>query len=146
MTTQLETRNKALVLEAFDTLFNKRGYAAAVRFWSSNYVPHSGHIEPGRQGVFKLIKGAPASLKFEPGGIVADGDDALERDAPGTGSPLTSCAPTVCWPKHWDPRMRGLAQSQRVVCQCSALSSACDRGLDPEQTICIRTSRSHQSA
>jgi len=26
-------QNKALVLEAFDTLFNKRDYAAAERFW-----------------------------------------------------------------------------------------------------------------
>jgi hypothetical protein len=27
-------RNKALVLEAFDLLFNKRDYAAAERYWS----------------------------------------------------------------------------------------------------------------
>jgi hypothetical protein len=27
-------QNKALVLEAFDTLFNKRDYDAASRFWS----------------------------------------------------------------------------------------------------------------
>ena len=32
--TETEQRNKALVLEAFDTLFNKRDYAAAERFWS----------------------------------------------------------------------------------------------------------------
>jgi len=102
MTTHLETRNRALVLEAFDTLFNKRGYAAAVRSWSSNYVPHSGHIEPGRQGVFKLIKGAPASLKVRAGRdrgrrrlVIVDGR-CSGTDAPGTGSPLTSCAPTVC--------------------------------------------------
>jgi hypothetical protein len=31
-------RNKALVLEAFDTLFNKRDYAAAERFWSPDYI------------------------------------------------------------------------------------------------------------
>ena len=36
MTTQLEERNKAPVLEAFDTLFNKRDYDAAARFWSPN--------------------------------------------------------------------------------------------------------------
>ena len=29
--------NKALVLEAFDTLFNKRDYSAAERFWSDRY-------------------------------------------------------------------------------------------------------------
>ncbi len=31
-------RNKAIVLEAFETLFNKRDYAAAERFWSPNYI------------------------------------------------------------------------------------------------------------
>jgi predicted SnoaL-like aldol condensation-catalyzing enzyme len=38
--------NKALVLEAFDTLFNKRDYKAAERYWSSNYIQHSAHIPP----------------------------------------------------------------------------------------------------
>jgi predicted SnoaL-like aldol condensation-catalyzing enzyme len=51
-------KNKALVLEAFDTLFNKRDYAAAERFWSPNYIQHSAHIEPGRDGLFNLIKAA----------------------------------------------------------------------------------------
>jgi predicted SnoaL-like aldol condensation-catalyzing enzyme len=41
--------NKKLVLEAFDTLFNKRDYVAAERYWSPNYIQHSAHIEPGRQ-------------------------------------------------------------------------------------------------
>jgi hypothetical protein len=30
-------RNKAIVLKAFDTLFNQRDYTAAERFWSPNY-------------------------------------------------------------------------------------------------------------
>ncbi len=29
-----EAQNKALVLEAFDTLFNKRDYVAAEHYWS----------------------------------------------------------------------------------------------------------------
>ena len=33
-------RNKALVLEAFDTLFNKRDYEAAQRYWSPDYIQH----------------------------------------------------------------------------------------------------------
>ena len=68
------SKNKALVLEAFDTLFNKRDYAAAERFWSSNYIQHSAHIEPGREGLFNLVKSLPPTLKYEPGTIVADGD------------------------------------------------------------------------
>jgi predicted SnoaL-like aldol condensation-catalyzing enzyme len=67
-------KNKAIVLEAFDTLFNKRDYRAAERFWSPNYVQHSAHIEPGREGLFDLIKGIPATLKYEPGTIAAEGD------------------------------------------------------------------------
>jgi predicted SnoaL-like aldol condensation-catalyzing enzyme len=66
--------NKAIVLEAFETLFNKRDYAAAERFWSPNYIQHSAHIEPGRDGLFNLIKSTPPALKYELGIIVADGD------------------------------------------------------------------------
>ena len=49
--TTTEARNKAFVLEAFDTLFNKRDYAAAERFWSPAYIQHSAHIAPGREGL-----------------------------------------------------------------------------------------------
>jgi len=67
-------QNKALVLEAFDTLFNKRDYAAAEKFWSPRYIQHSAHIAPGREGLFDLIKSLPPTLKYEPGTIVAEGD------------------------------------------------------------------------
>ena len=66
--------NKAIVLKAFDTLFNKRDYAAAERFWPPNYIQHSAHIEPGRDGLFNLIKSIPPTLRYEPGVIVAEGD------------------------------------------------------------------------
>jgi predicted SnoaL-like aldol condensation-catalyzing enzyme len=68
----VESKNKALVLEAFDTLFNKRDYAAAERFWSPHYIQHSAHIAPGREGLFDLIKSLPPTLKYEPGTIVAE--------------------------------------------------------------------------
>jgi predicted SnoaL-like aldol condensation-catalyzing enzyme len=70
----IEEKNKALVLKAFDTLFNKRDYAAAERYWSPTYIQHSAHIAPGRDGLFDLIKSLPATLKYEPGTIVAEGD------------------------------------------------------------------------
>ena len=54
-----QEKNKALVLEAFDTLFNKRDYEAAERYWSPNYIQHSAHIEPGREGLFNLIRNTP---------------------------------------------------------------------------------------
>jgi predicted SnoaL-like aldol condensation-catalyzing enzyme len=66
-------QNKRLVLEAFDTLFNKRDYASAEKFWSPHYIQHSAHIEPGRDGLFNLVRTLPPTLKYEPGTIVADG-------------------------------------------------------------------------
>ena len=70
----LKEKNKALVLEAFDALFNRRDYADAERFWSPDYIQHSAHIEPGRDGLFNLVKRLPPTLKYEPGTIVADGE------------------------------------------------------------------------
>ena len=70
----LEAHNRALVVEAFDTLFNKRDYAGAERFWSPTYIQHSAHISPGREGLFGLIKSLPATLKYEHGLIIAEGD------------------------------------------------------------------------
>jgi predicted SnoaL-like aldol condensation-catalyzing enzyme len=67
-------QNKGLVLEAFDTLFNKRDYAAAESFWSPHYIQHSAHIEPGRDGLFTLVRSLPPTLRYEPGAIVADAD------------------------------------------------------------------------
>jgi predicted SnoaL-like aldol condensation-catalyzing enzyme len=69
-----EEKNKKVVLEAFDTLFNKRDYAAAEKFWSPRYIQHSAHIAAGRKGLFDLIKSLPPTLRYEPGRIVAEDD------------------------------------------------------------------------
>jgi predicted SnoaL-like aldol condensation-catalyzing enzyme len=69
--------NKALVLEAFDALFNRRDYAAAERFWSPRYIQHSAHIAPGRDGLFNLIRAAPVRLRYEHGLILADDDHVM---------------------------------------------------------------------
>src|SRR5258708_17383705 len=65
---------KDLFMEAFDTLFNKRDYVAAERFWSPNYIQHSAHIPAGRDGLLGLIKSVPSTAKYEPGGILAERD------------------------------------------------------------------------
>src|SRR5277367_5063015 len=67
-------QNKALVLEAFDTLFNQRDYAGAERYWSDRYIQHSAHIEPGRDGLFNLVRALPVTLRYENQFIVAEGD------------------------------------------------------------------------
>jgi predicted SnoaL-like aldol condensation-catalyzing enzyme len=72
--TGTEERNRALVLEAFDTLFNKRDYVAAQRFWSPDYIQHSAHIGPGRDGLFNLVKVSPPDMRYENGLTVANGD------------------------------------------------------------------------
>lgn len=72
--TETEERNKALVLKAFDTLFNKRDYAAAQQLWSPDYIQHSAHIQPGREGLFGLVKSAPPEMRYENALITANGD------------------------------------------------------------------------
>jgi predicted SnoaL-like aldol condensation-catalyzing enzyme len=109
MSQSTESQNKALVLRAFDALFNKRDYASAERFWSPNYIQHSAHIEPGREGLFNLIKASPASLQYEPGVIVAEGDFVIIHGRfSGTGLPRNWIAADVVriadgvLAEHWD--------------------------------------------
>ena len=101
--------NKAIVLEAFDTLFNKRNYTAAERFWSPNYIQHSAHIEPGRAGLFNLIKSIPPTLRYEPGVIVAEGDFVIIHGRfSGFGLPVNWITADIVRLKdgilleHWD--------------------------------------------
>src|SRR5271169_2529511 len=75
--TSTEEQNKAFVLEAFETLFNKRDYVAAERFWSPSYIQHSAHIPQEREGLFDFIKAAPDTLRYENGLIIAHGDYVL---------------------------------------------------------------------
>ena len=65
---------KALILKAFDTLFNKRDYAKAAEFWSENYIQHSAHIPPGRDGLFNLVRSQPETLRYENALIMVEGD------------------------------------------------------------------------
>ena len=109
MKNTLQEKNKALVLEAFDALFNQRDYMAAERFWSPDYIQHSAHIEPGRDGLFNLVKSAPAELKYEPGVIVADGDFVIVHGRfSGHGRPVNWIAADILRIKdgilveHWD--------------------------------------------
>jgi len=109
MNQTMEEKNKGLVFKAFDTLFNKRDYAAAERYWSSNYIRHSAHIAPGRDGLFNLIKSIPPTLKYEPGTIVAEGDFVIVHGRfSGFGLPVNWIAADIVRIKdgilieHWD--------------------------------------------
>src|SRR5580658_4279363 len=105
----LQQKNKDLVLEAFDTLFNKRDYARAETFWSPKYIQHSAHIEPGREGLFNLVKSTAATLKYEPGLIVADGDFVIVHGRfSGMGLPVNWIVADILridegvLAEHWD--------------------------------------------
>ena len=109
VTMEESLKNKAIVLEAFDTLFNRRDYAAAERFWSPDYIQHSAHIKPGRDGLFNLVRSAPATLKYEPGLIVAEGDYVIVHGRfSGRGSPVNWIAADIVriengvLREHWD--------------------------------------------
>jgi predicted SnoaL-like aldol condensation-catalyzing enzyme len=73
--------NKALVLKAFDVLFNQRDYEAAASFWSEDYLQHSSHIEPGRDGLFNLVRSLPDTLRYEKNGRLAEHWDVLQDKA-----------------------------------------------------------------
>ena len=109
MNQTIQERNKALVLEAFDTLFNKRDYVAAERFWSPNYIQHSAHIEPGREGLFNLIRNTPETLRYEHQLIVAEGDYVIVHGRfSGHGPPVPWIAADIVriedgrLVEHWD--------------------------------------------
>ena len=65
MVKTIPAQNKDLVLQAFDTLFNKRDYKAAERYWSSNYIQHSAHIAPGRDGLINLVRSTPPPVVYD---------------------------------------------------------------------------------
>jgi predicted SnoaL-like aldol condensation-catalyzing enzyme len=114
-------RNKAIVLEAFDTLFNKRDYAAAKRFWSERYIQHSAHIAPGREGLFDLIRSSPGTLRYENQLIVAEGDYVIAHGRfSGNGRPAAWIAVDVIrfedgkLAEHWDVLQDEVTQAQSV--------------------------------
>src|SRR5713226_8566865 len=101
--------NKALVLEAFDSLFNRRDYARAETYWSAHYIQHSAHIPPGRDGLFDLIRALPATLRYENALTAVDGDFViLHGRFSGHGRPRSWIAADVVrmegdrLAEHWD--------------------------------------------
>ena len=102
-------QNKALVLEAFEVLFNNRDYVAAERYWSDLYIQHSAHIARGRDGLFNLVRAAPAALKYENQLIIAEGDYVIAHGRfSGHGRPAAWVAADIVriedgkLAEHWD--------------------------------------------
>ncbi|MFD4758758.1 nuclear transport factor 2 family protein [Streptomyces sp. NPDC058439] len=102
-------QNKELVLKAFDTLFDKRDYVTAEELWSEEYVQHSRHIPPGREGLFGLVRSLPDTLRYEHQLVVAEGDYVmLYGRYSGMGNPEAAVVADVVRIKdgklaeHWD--------------------------------------------
>lgn len=121
MLDSLPQSNMALVLDAFDTLFNLRDYDAALRFWSPDYIQHSAHIAPGRDGLFDLVRAAPASLRYEHALIVAEGDFVIVhgrfsghgRAAAWIAADILRIADGVL-AEHWDVLQDEVGEAQSV--------------------------------
>lgn len=109
MTQTNEDKNKAFVLEAFDTLFNRRDFAAAEKLWSPAYIQHSAHVPAEREGLFGLVKSTPESMRYENGKVMAEGDYVmLWGKFTGMGSPAALIAFDLVrledgvLKEHWD--------------------------------------------
>src|SRR5579863_8113608 len=121
MTAASPAQNKALVLEAFDTLFNKRDYAAAARFWSDRYIQHSAHIAPGRDGLFNLVRTLPDTSRYDNQLIVAEGNYVIAYGRfSGNGRPAAWIAADVIriedgkLAEHWDVLQDEATKTQSV--------------------------------
>jgi predicted SnoaL-like aldol condensation-catalyzing enzyme len=121
MSKKTPEQNKAIVLKAFDTLFNKRDYAVAERFWSPKYIQHSAHIASGREGLFALIRSAPDTLRYENQLVVAEGDYVIAHGRfSGNGRPAAWIAADIVrlgdglLAEHWDVLQDEATQEESV--------------------------------
>lgn len=67
-------RNKALVLEAMTSLFQRHDVSAVERLYAPNYIQHNPNIPQGRDALQALVAGMSQDVYYEPGLIVAEGD------------------------------------------------------------------------
>ncbi len=129
MPTPRPEENKRLVLEAFDTLFNKRDYAAAERYWSDRYIQHSAHIAPGRRRAARPDPALPDTLRYENQLIVAEGDYVIAHGRfSGNARPAAWIAADVVrmedgkLAEHWMCfRTKRRKPSPSAGCRCSAI-------------------------
>lgn len=69
-----EQKNKILVQVAFEAVFNQRDMTAFEKYWSPDYVQHSAHIPPGREGLMNLVLALPKEASYESSIMMAEGD------------------------------------------------------------------------
>jgi predicted SnoaL-like aldol condensation-catalyzing enzyme len=67
-------RNKAMVLDAMTTLFQRRDASAVDRLYAEGYIQHNPGIPQGRSALKSLVSQLSANVFYEPGLMVAEGD------------------------------------------------------------------------
>ena len=67
-------RNKALVLDAMTSLFQRHDVSAVERLYAPDYIQHNPHIPQGRSALESLVSGLSQAVFYEPGLILAEGD------------------------------------------------------------------------
>lgn len=66
-------RNKALVLDAMTSLFQRKDPLAVERLYTPEYIQHNPGIVQGRAALAKLVAQLPQAVFYEPGMVIAEG-------------------------------------------------------------------------
>ncbi|MER8580956.1 nuclear transport factor 2 family protein [Mesorhizobium sp. M1423] len=67
-------RNRALVLDAMTSLFQRHDASAVGRLYADDYIQHNPNIPQGRDALQGLVETLSPSVYYEPGLIIAEGD------------------------------------------------------------------------
>lgn len=67
-------RNKALVLEAMTSLFQRHDASAVERLYAPDYIQHNPGMPQGRDALVAIVSKLSKAVYYEPGLIVAEGD------------------------------------------------------------------------
>jgi predicted SnoaL-like aldol condensation-catalyzing enzyme len=67
-------RNRALVLDAMTSLFQRHDASAVERLYADDYIQHNPNIPQGREVLHGLVETLSPSVHYEPGLIIAEGD------------------------------------------------------------------------
>lgn len=66
--------NRALVLDAMTSLFQRHDASAVERLYTKDYIQHNPNIPQGRDALRVIVEALSPSVHYEPGLIIAEGD------------------------------------------------------------------------
>ena len=67
-------RNRALVLDAMTSLFQRHDASAVERLYAEAYIQHNPNIPQGRDALRSIVETLSPAVHYEPGLIIAQGD------------------------------------------------------------------------